>query len=90
VYVKGLTEGGYNDFYGIIHKIYKLEYNTCTSPKKVVVFLLWMIWFSRYGTRVNPKYNIIELEMSKRYRPFDPFILANNVRQIYYIHSFCR
>jgi len=39
---------------------------------------------------VNPKYNIIELEMSKRYRPFDPFILANNVRQIYYIHSFCR
>jgi len=38
VYVKGLTEGGYDDFYGIIHKIYKLEYNTCTSPKKVVIF----------------------------------------------------
>ena len=23
--------------------------------------------------------------MSKRYRPFDPFILANNVRQVYYV-----
>ncbi|XP_027903684.1 PH domain-containing protein YHR131C-like [Vigna unguiculata] len=40
---------------------------------------------ARYGTRMNPKYNIVELEMSKRYRPFDPFILANNVRQVYYI-----
>jgi len=29
VFVKGLTKGGYDDFYGIIHKIYELEYNTC-------------------------------------------------------------
>jgi len=44
-------------------------------------------WFdpSRDGTRVNLRYNIVELEMSKRYRPFDPFILANNVRQVYYV-----
>jgi len=34
---------------------------------------------------VNPRYNIFELDMSKRYRPFDPFILANNVRQVYYV-----
>jgi len=85
VYVKGITEGGYDDFYGIIHKIFELEYNSCTSPKKVVVF--YCEWFdpSRDGTRVNPRYNIVELEMSKRYRPFDPFILANNVRQVYYV-----
>ena len=34
---------------------------------------------------MNPRYNIVELEMSKRYRPFDPFILVNNVRQVYYV-----
>ena len=85
VYVKGLREGGYDDFYGIIHKIYELEYNICTSPKKVLVF--YCEWFdhSRDATRVNPKYNIVKLEISKRYRPFDPFILANNVRQVYYV-----
>jgi len=38
VYVKGLTEGGENDFYGIIHKIYEQEYNTSNKPKKVVLF----------------------------------------------------
>jgi len=43
VYVKGLIEGGYDDFYGIIHKIYELEYNTYTSSKKVV--LSYCEWF---------------------------------------------
>jgi len=38
VHVKGLTEGGEDDFYGIIHKIYELEYNTSNKPKKVVLF----------------------------------------------------
>jgi len=38
VYVKGLTEDGYDDFYEIIHKIYELEYNTSTYPKKDVLF----------------------------------------------------
>jgi len=40
VYVKDLTESGYNDFYGTIRKIYELKYNTCTSPKRVVVFFI--------------------------------------------------
>jgi len=85
VYVKGLTEGGYDDFYGIIHKIYELEYNTSTYPKKVVLF--YCEWFdpSRKGTRVHPTYNTVELQINLRYPPFDPFILANNVKQVYYV-----
>ena len=65
MYAKGITDGGYDGFNGIIHKIFELEYNRCTSPKKVVVF--YCEWFdpSRDGTRVNPRYNIVELEMSK-------------------------
>ncbi|XP_017428832.2 uncharacterized protein LOC108336898 [Vigna angularis] len=85
VFVKGLTEGGYDDFYGIIQKIYELEYNTSTTPKRVVLF--YCQWFdpSRSGTRVDPRYNIVEIQMTSRYRPFDPFILALNVRQVYYV-----
>jgi len=85
VYVKGLTKGGYDDFYGIIHKIYELEYNTSTSPKKVVLF--YYEWFgpSTNCTRVHPRYNTIELQINLRYRPFDPLILANNVKQVYYV-----
>jgi len=82
VYVKGLTKGGYIDFYGIILKIFELEYKTCTSPKRVMVF--YCEWFdpSRRGTIVDPRYNIVELQMSLRYQPFDPFILPKNVRQV--------
>lgn len=38
MYVKGVTKSGYYNFCGIIHKIYDLEYNTCTSPKTLVIF----------------------------------------------------
>lgn len=30
------------------------------------------------------RYNIVEIQMSLRYLPFDPFI-ANNLRQIYHV-----
>jgi len=85
VYIKGLIEGGEDDFYGIIQHIYELEYNSSSSPKRVVVF--YCDWFdpSRRGTIVDLKYGMVEIQMDKRYLPFDPFILASNVRQVYYV-----
>jgi len=85
VYVKELIEGGEDDFYGIIQHIYELEYNTSSSSKKVVVF--YYDWFdpSRRGTIVDRKYGTVDICMDKRYLPFDPFILASNVRQVYYV-----
>jgi len=64
VYIKGLTKGSYDDFYGIIHKIYELVYNICTSSKRVVV--IYCEWFnpSISGKRVDLRYNIVKLEMS--------------------------
>lgn len=32
VYVKGLTKGGDDDFYGIIQHIYELKYNILSCP----------------------------------------------------------
>ncbi|XP_029126265.1 uncharacterized protein LOC109793794 isoform X1 [Cajanus cajan] len=85
VYVKGLIEGGEDDFYGVIKHMYELEYNTSTYPKKVVVF--YCDWFdpSSRGTRIDPKYNIVDIKMDRRYQLFDPFIIAHNVRQVYYV-----
>ena len=44
-------------------------------------------WFdpSHRGTIVDPKYGIVDIHMEKRYLPFGPFILAHNVRQVYYV-----
>jgi len=40
VHVKGHTEGGEDDFYGVIQHMYEVEYNSSTSDKKIVLFLL--------------------------------------------------
>ena len=71
-------------FMGSFRK-YELQYNTSSYPKKVVLF--YCEWFdpSRRGTRVDPKTKIVDIQMNLRYQPFDPFIMAQNVRQVYYI-----
>ena len=85
VYVKGLTEGGEDDFYGVIQHIYELEYNTTSHFKRVVLF--YCAWFdpTSRGTRIDPKYGTVDIRMDKRYNRFDPFIIAHNVRQVYYV-----
>ncbi|WVZ15584.1 hypothetical protein V8G54_013150 [Vigna mungo] len=85
VHVKGLIEGAKDDFYGVIKHIYELEYNTSTIEKKIVLF--YCDWFdpSRTGTRVDSKYGIMDIRMDKRYVLFDPFIIAHNVEQVYYV-----
>jgi len=48
----------------------------------VVVFYCNWLDPSHRGTIVDPKYGIVDIHMEKRYLPFDPFIIANNVRQV--------
>ena len=54
---------------------YEHEYNTFTYPKKVVVF--YCDWFdpSRKGTRMDPKFNVVDIWMDARYEQFDPLSL---------------
>ena len=84
VYVKGLTDVGEDDFYEIIKHIYEIEYNTTSTPKKVIVF--YCQWFnpSRIGTKVNSNYHV-NIRMDKRYVSYELFIIAHNVRQVYYV-----
>ncbi|PNX89694.1 hypothetical protein L195_g045816, partial [Trifolium pratense] len=45
-------------------------------------------WFDptkNSGTRVQKQYNIVDIKMNKRYRQYDPFILAQKARQVYYV-----
>jgi len=85
VHVKGLTEGTPDDFYGVIQHIYELEYNTTSYPKQVVLF--YCHWFdpTSRGTRVDPKYDIMEIRTDRSYNLFEPFISEHNVRQVYYV-----
>ncbi|XP_058732953.1 uncharacterized protein LOC131604516 [Vicia villosa] len=85
IVVKGITEGGEDDFYGVITHIYELVYNYMDSENKVVV--VYCDWYdpSSRGTKIDKKYNTFEIRRDRKYKKYDPFIMAHNVRQVYYV-----
>jgi len=83
LYVKGVTDGGEDDFYGSIHYIYELEY--VALNKKISLF--YYEWFDstiNVGTRFHSQYNLVVIKLSGRYGSCDPLILPQKVRQVYY------
>lgn len=84
VHVKGLAEGGNTDFYGIIKHIFELDYFGL-KHKIPVFYCEWFDPTKNTGTKVHPQYKTVDIKMDKRYCPYDPFILAQNARQVYYV-----
>jgi hypothetical protein len=84
VHVKGITEGGEDDYYGIIQHIFQLEYEDL-SNKITLFYCQWFDPTKTRGTRVHPQYNIVDIKMDRHYALYDPFILAQKVRQVYYV-----
>lgn len=86
VSIKGVTEVGENDWYGVIEHIYEITYPYLDYKKNVVLF--YCKWFdpsSPRGTRINAMTNTVDICTSRRYGAFDPFVMAHNVRQVYYV-----
>jgi len=69
----------------VIQHIYKLEYNTTSYPKRVVLLYCHRFDPMSRGTRVDPKYGTVEIRIDRSYNLFDPFISAHNVRQVCYV-----
>ncbi|CAK8533224.1 unnamed protein product [Lathyrus sativus] len=85
VFVKGVTDGGEDDLYGVVTHIYELAYNYLDSENRVVLF--YCDWYdpSARGTKIDKKYNIVDIRMDRRYKEYDPFIMSHIVRQVYYV-----
>ncbi|XP_004506268.1 uncharacterized protein [Cicer arietinum] len=84
VYVKGVTGGWEDDFYGVIQHIFELEYYKL--PHKVALF--YCQWFDprrNRETKVHPQYDIVDIKMNRKYDLYDPFIIAQKARQVYYV-----
>ena len=85
VFVKGVTDGGEDDFYGFVKHIYELVYSYLDSENKVVLF--FCDWYdpSTRGTKIDKTYGTVEIRMDRRYKEYDPFIMSHIVRQVYYV-----
>ncbi|KAK6780272.1 hypothetical protein RDI58_022456 [Solanum bulbocastanum] len=85
VWVKG-DDGNQNenvDYFGVLHEILELEYSGW-SIKRIVLFQCkWFDPTSR-GTREFKQHNIIKVKHTRKYEAYDPFIIAQNAKQVYY------
>ncbi|KAK6782357.1 hypothetical protein RDI58_020153 [Solanum bulbocastanum] len=85
VYIQGDIDGTGQtiEYYGIIQAIIEVRY--LGWPKKKIV-LFRCEWFdpSHRGTKMDHQYNIIEVKHTRKYRSYDPFIIAQNAKQVYY------
>ncbi|WMV45287.1 hypothetical protein MTR67_038672 [Solanum verrucosum] len=85
VYIQGDVDGTGQtiEYYGVIQEIIEVRYSGW--PKKKIVFFRCE-WFdpSHRGTKVDHQHNIIEVNHTRKYRSYDPFIIAQNAKQVYY------
>lgn len=66
VVVKGVTEGGKDDLYGVITHIYELIYNYMDTENKFAMF--YYDWYGppSRGTKIDKKYNSVEVRMDRK------------------------
>ncbi|KAK6791414.1 hypothetical protein RDI58_010495 [Solanum bulbocastanum] len=85
VYIQGDADGTSQtiEYYGVIQEIIEVRYSGW--PKKKIV-LFRCEWFdpSHRGTKMDHQHNIIEVKHTRKYRSYDPFIIAQNAKQLYY------
>ena len=85
IFIKGTNYSeNASHYYGQLIKILELEY--LGYPFKRTV-LFKCDWFdpSRHDTRKHPNYSLVEVNQSKRFNKYEPFILTMQVCQVYYV-----
>ena len=77
VYVRGTNGQLESDFYGKLSDIIQVEYTGIPVMKLVLFKCDWFNNTPNIGTKVDNKYEIVEVKESRRYaRVYDPFIFA--------------
>jgi len=74
-----------NYFYGIIKEITQLEYIGEPTKHLVLFNCQWFDFERNRGVKVHKEYDIFEVHHRRRYSNYDPFILAANAIQVYYM-----
>ncbi|XP_025653186.1 uncharacterized protein [Arachis hypogaea] len=85
IYVKGDGGNDASDWYGTLKEILIVEYPSLVSLRVTLFYCEWYDPTRPRGTRRHKDYKIIEVLPTRRYGSYDPFILAQKARQVYYM-----
>ncbi|XP_073119939.1 uncharacterized protein [Henckelia pumila] len=86
VHVRGVAgDGTSTDYYGIIDEILEVKYAGNSQSKTVHFKCMWFDTHPRLGTRVHPKYKIVEINRKRSLRYYDPFVFCTQASQVVYL-----
>ncbi|KAL1321193.1 hypothetical protein AAHE18_14G110700 [Arachis hypogaea] len=85
IYVKGDGGNDASDWYGTLKEILIVEYPSLVSLRVILFYCEWYDPTRPRKTRRHKDYKIIEVLSTRRYESYDPFILAQKARQVYYM-----
>ncbi|GKD69131.1 zinc finger, CCHC-type containing protein [Tanacetum coccineum] len=75
--------GGEGDYYGQLNDVIELEYMNCS---KVVLFKCdWFDPVKHRGWKIHYEFGLGDINHKKKLRNYDPFIMAHQAQQVYFI-----
>ena len=83
VWVRG--HGSEAEYHGQLEDIVELEYSGETVKNVTLFYCKWFDPQRPSGTKVHPQYTLVDVRHKRQYGPFDPFVIPQTVRQVYYI-----
>ena len=87
VLVKGTTSGaaGGDDYYGVLEEVLRVEYPGEPIKRCVLFRCEWFDPSQRRGTRYSKINYTFEVNHQRKYRKYEPFVLADVAYQVFYI-----
>ena len=78
-------KGELMDYYGKITEILEIEYPALPIKHCVLFKCEWFDPTPNVGIKVNCSYNLVEINQRRRLANFEPFVLAMQANQVYYL-----
>ena len=76
-----------SDYFGMLVEVIELEYHN-PSTKRTRIVLFKCDWFDPqkgHGWKVHNEYGLVEIHKKRRFQKYEPFILAQQAQQVYYV-----